>query len=80
MSRLLDSLQKAQLDRISNAADTATSEEKRKTRTPEPAYFWTSAFWLTLTCGLIVGGFLLLQHRLHGVALLDGLKGLLHGL
>jgi len=68
MSRLLESLRQAQQERLSKSAGAARSEDQSLThRAPEPGYFWTSMFWLILVCGLIVGGFLLLQYQLHGI-------------
>jgi hypothetical protein len=68
MSRLLESLQKAQQERSSKTPESASRKNKPEIRSvPQPGYFWTSMFLLILVCGLIVGGFMLLQYQLYGI-------------
>jgi hypothetical protein len=61
MSRILDSLRKAEQQR--QALDTEETDERPEARyrKPEPGYFWLSLLLLLLACAAIVGGFLLLQ-------------------
>jgi len=78
MSRLLESLQKAQQERSGKSPDSASSKDKSVTRSvPQPGYFWTSMFLLVLVCGLIVGGFMLLQYQLYGIEPSEWLERLL---
>ena len=78
MSRLLESLQKAQQQRSGKSPDSASTKDQSETRSvPQPGYFWTSMFMLALVCGLIVGGFLLLQYQLYGIEPAEWLERLL---
>jgi quinol-cytochrome oxidoreductase complex cytochrome b subunit len=78
MSRLLDSLQKAQQERSGQSPDSASKKDESETRpAQQPGYFWTSMFLLVLVCGLIVGGFLLLQYQLYGIEPAEWLERLL---
>jgi hypothetical protein len=78
MSRLLESLQKAQQERSGKSPDAASKKDKPDTGpVPQPGYFWTSMFLLVLVCGLIVGGFMLLQYQLYGIEPSEWLERLL---
>lgn len=69
MSRLLNSLNEAQRER-NNEADEIDRDDQDQAppgHPREPGYFWISLVLLALTCGLIVGGYLLLRDTFPGI-------------
>lgn len=62
MSRLLNSLNEAHRERNVEVDEIDRNDLDPPPRNPrESGYFWISLVMLVLTCGLIVGGYLLLR-------------------
>ena len=70
MSRILDSLRRAQNERSGRAADPdpdPTDGRAAVQSESEPGHFWASLALLILVAALIAGVFVLLQYLLYGI-------------
>ena len=68
MSRILDSLRRAQNERAGRAPEPdPTADRPTVQYEPEPGHFWVSVALLILVAALIVGVFVVLQYLLYGV-------------
>ncbi len=68
MSRILDSLRRAQNERSGRAPDPDPIEDRPAVQyEPEPGHFWASLALLLLVAALIAGVFVLLQYLLYGI-------------
>lgn len=68
MSRILDSLRRAQNERSDRAPDPDPIEDRSAVQLePEPGHFWARLSLLILVGALIAGVFVLLQYLLYGI-------------
>ena len=68
MSRILDSLRRAQNERSGRAADPDPTDGRAAVQfESEPGHFWASLALLILVAALIAGVFVLLQYLLYGI-------------
>ncbi|MGB5743496.1 MAG: hypothetical protein WBM65_13895 [Sedimenticolaceae bacterium] len=68
MSRILESLRRAQNERSDRTPDPDPIEDRPAVQfEPEPGHFWVSLALLILVAALIAGFFVLLQYLLYGI-------------